>query len=129
MKKIGLKNGYVVVPDECIVIRDTRTENANYAAAIVERYQTIPHYLVLSDEPLDYTMQYDSDIIIAVWGRYYPQLWSVWHAEVDAIKDADGRLLNSKEWDASPRLCMFPIPEVQNQDKLYLGFGIIRKEK
>lgn len=129
MKKIELSNGHVVVPDECIVMRDTRTENANYAAAIVERYQTIPRYLFLSDEPLDYTMQYDTDLIIAVWGRYYPQLWNVWHAEVDAVLDEEGRMQNAKEWDASPRLCMFTIPEVKNESELYLGFGIIRKEK
>lgn len=129
MKKIELSNGYVVVPDECIVMYDTRTEDSKYAAIIAERYQTMPHYLVFSDTPIDSSMQYDADLIFAVWGRYYPQLWTTWFQEVNAVVDEDGRWLNMKEWDDSPRLGLFPIPEVEGENELYLGTGIIRKER
>lgn len=126
MKKVKLKKGCVVVPDKCVVMYDSRTENSNYAAIIAEKHQTIQRYLVFSEYPLDYSTEIEEDLIFFAWGKYYPQLRSVWLSEVNAIFDEDGRLLNAKEWDDSPRLGLFPVKEVTDENNLICGTGIIR---
>lgn len=57
-KEIVLKTGVAIVPEEFMVIEETRTDNADYAGVIAEKQGTIPHYVVFSEKPLVQSQQW-----------------------------------------------------------------------
>lgn len=125
-KKIELINGYVVVPDDCIVVEETKTDKSDYAAVVAEKNGTLSHYLVFSEKNIsDYTIKEEKNLY-AYLGTLYPEVEEVRKKEVEA-EFKDGVVVNAEEWKAAPRLGLFPIPEVKDMEDLYLETGIIRK--
>lgn len=127
MKRINLKNGFAVVPDDCIVVDQTKTESSDYAGIVVEKNGTIPHYLVFFDHPVSECTDDDVDSVFAFLGRQYPEVEKVRKREIKA-KFRNGRLVNAEEWKAAPCLGLFTIREVSSMNDLYFGTGIIREE-
>lgn len=127
IQKINLIHGYVVVPDDYIVVEQTKTDKSDYAAIVAEKNKSLPHYLIFSDKSIsDYYME-DVDKLYAYLGMLYPKVEEVRKKEVNAVFK-NGVMVNAGEWKAAPRLGLFPINEVKGMDDLYLDTGIIRKE-
>ena len=126
-KKIQLLNGMVMVPNDFITLKATITESANYAGVVAEKNGSLPHFLVLSEKPINEMTAKDEDRIYDMCCEVYPETADVRSNEIEAIFDDNGRLTNTDEWMKSPRLGIFGIMEVKGEDDLNLDTGIIRR--
>lgn len=128
-RKIKLQNGYLVVPENFVVLEKSVTEKADYAGVVEEKNGNVPHYVFLSEIPVsEYTAE-DEERIYALCGEVNPEVISLREQEIDLQYDANGNILNATEWQLAPRFGAFVIPEVASEEELYLGTGIIRKER
>lgn len=126
-QKIKLLNGTVVVPDDCIVVEETKTEKSNYVGIVAEKNGTLPHYLIFSDMPIsDFSVE-DEDALYVKLGQLFPEVENVRQQEVEAVFD-DDVVVNADEWKEAPRLGLFPVREAKDMDNLYFDTGILRKE-
>lgn len=126
MKKINIINATVIVPDDHIIVGQTLTDHSAYAGIIEERHGTIPKYQVCSDIPVGDLTNEEVDELYELVARLYPEVRAVLDNEVDVVYDASGNITNAAEWDATPRLGLFPVPDVPDIDHLHNGTGIIR---
>lgn len=123
-KRINLVNGFLVVPEEVIVV-EVQNGNADYAGILAERTGRLPHYAILLDRPITELEAEEEEDLFAYIGRIYPEIAEVHAKEVSAVIE-NKTVLNAAEWQRSPRLGLFAVPEVADEDHLYLGTGIIR---
>ena len=126
-KQIALKTGIVIVPEDFIVIEETRTDNSDYAGVIAERQGTLPHYVVLSDKPIGSISAIEEDAIYEECSKIYPEIGEVLSKEVEAAFDEDGNLENVQDWLSSVRLGLFGIPDKNEDEELYCGTAIYRR--
>lgn len=126
-KQIALKTGIVIVPEDFIVIEETRTDNSDYAGVIAERQGTIPHYIVLSDKPIDTISAIEEDAIYEECSKIHPEIGEILNQEVEASFDEDGNLENSQDWLSSVRLGLFGIPDKKQGEELFCGTAIYRE--
>ncbi len=126
MQKIKLIHGFVVVPDDYIVVKQTKTDKSDYAAIVAEKNKSLPHYLIFSDKSISDYSREDVDKLYAYLGMLYPKVGEVRKKEVKAVFK-NGVMVNADEWKAAPRLGLFSIHEVKDMDDLHLDTGIIRK--
>lgn len=127
IKEINLFHNIVVVPDDFIIVEQTKTEYSDYAGIVAEKNGTLPHYLVFSEKCFsDYSAE-DEDRLYNYLGELYPEVAEVRKQEVEAVFQ-DGLVVNADEWKEAPRLVLFPIREVKDLDHLYFGTGILRKD-
>lgn len=129
MKKINIINGTVIVPDDHIMVGQTITDHSAYAGVIEERHSTIPKYLVCSDIPVGELTNDEVDELYDFVGRIYPEVRAVLDAQVDAIRDTEGNVINGTEYEAAPMLCIYPVPDVPDMDHLHNGTGIVRESE
>ena len=127
-KRIPILNGTVVVPDDCIIVEDTKTEVSNFAGIVAEKNCTLPHFLVFSDTPISGYSVADEDRLYEYLGNLYPEIDEVRKNEVIPIYDEDGNVVNKNEWNSAPRLGLFPVLEVKDMNDLFFDTGILREE-
>lgn len=126
-QEIALKTGIVIVPEDFIVIEETRTDNSDYAGVIAERQGTIPHYVVLSDKPIGSITAIEEDAIYEKCSKIHPEIEEVLGKEVEAAFDEDGNLENTQDWLSSVRLGLFGIPDKKQGEEMFCGTGIYRR--
>lgn len=124
--EMKLLDGKLVFMGDFILLKETVTKNANYAGVIAEKKGTLPHFIFLSEKPINKLKPEEEEKIFDLCCKAYPRAAFVREKEVEAIFDAEGRLLNTKAWMKSPRLGIFGVLEVENENSLFLGTGIIR---
>lgn len=76
-KQIALKTGIVIVPEDFIVIEETRTDNSDYAGVIAEKQGTIPHYVVFSDKPIGSISAIEEDAIYERCSKVHPEIGEI----------------------------------------------------
>lgn len=126
-KQVALKTGVVVVPEDFIIIEESRTDNSDYAGVIAERQGSIPHFVVLSDKPINKILALEEEVIYEKCGELYPEIKRIASQEVEAVFDEKGEINNSDEWLKSARLGLFGIPDMQEGEELYCGTAIYRR--
>ncbi len=124
-KSFTLLQGSVLVPEDFIVVKQTKTEASNYAGIVAEKNGSLPHYLVFSDTPISEYSAEDEDRLYAMLEEIYPEVAEVRKQEVEAVFE-DGKVVNAEEWKSAPRLGLFAVNEVQDMNHLYFGTGIVR---
>ena len=76
-KEIVLKTGVAIVPEEFMVIEETRTDNADYAGVIAEKQGTIPHYVVFSEKPISAITAMEEERLYDKCSKIYPEIGQV----------------------------------------------------
>lgn len=127
-KKIPLLDGTVVVPDDCIVVDQTKTAASNFAGIVAEKNSSLPHFLVLSETPISGYSISAENRLYEYLGNIFPEIEEVRKHEVKPIFNEKGTLINSEEWRKTPRLGLFPVLDVTDMDDLFFDTGIIREE-
>ncbi len=125
--KIEVLHGYVIVPGDYIVVDKTRTPSSDYAGVISEKKRTLPHFLVFFDKPVHEQPPGTEDKLLEVCEEVFPGVLAVRAGEVEPVFDDAGMVVNGEEFKNSSRLGLFPVPEVPDEENLYLGTGIIRR--
>lgn len=127
IKQISIKTGVVIVPEDFIVIEETKTDNSDYVGVIAERQGTIPHYVVFSDKPIGSISPVEVDAIYEKCSKIHPEIGEVLMQEVEASFDEEGNLKNPQEWSSSVRLGLFGIPDRRQGEELFCGTAIYRE--
>lgn len=123
MKKMYLKDGYVVFPDGWIVVNPEASERSRYAYVIetVDLYNQfkMPHFIFFDDDTIDHVEQ-KRNSIFAEASRMYPRLNDILDKEVTPVygkEDSYGirPLLNSDEYNHAPKVLIFKIADAGNE--------------
>lgn len=125
-KKIELVHGFLAVSEESTIVMEGAADAADYAGVVAERNGTIPHIIVLLDKPVTDLSAEEEEAVYEHIGSLYPKVAEALAEEVAAV--LNGQAISNAEWQKSRRLGLFAIPEVPDEDHLYLGTGIIREE-
>lgn len=128
-KEISLKTGTLIIPENFIVIEETRTDNSDYAGVIAEKHRTIPYYVVFSDKPISLLTAEEEEAIYAKCCKICPAIKDVLSREITAVLDEKGNLENKQEWLASVRLGLFEIPDKKQGEELFLGTAVYRRRE
>lgn len=115
VKKINLKNGYVMCPNNFILLNPEEAENHEYAGVIECRNSSkygIPHAMFFCD--YRYGREYPKefcDMMIQKFCEKFEKFKKIVELQVDPIYDPDnpGLLLNSDEWMESPEIGFFAV--------------------
>lgn len=115
MKKIPIKNGYLICPTDYIIINPEDAENMEYAGVIECRNSDkfgIPHLLFFTNKK--YNSEYDSlyeDSILHQCCKIYPRFSEIMDMQVTPIDDPEkpGFTLNAKEWMNAPTIGFFHV--------------------
>lgn len=126
-KQIALITGVLVVPDNFIVVEETRTDKSDYAGVIAAKFGSIPHYVVFLDKPVYTISDAESDRIYEICGNLYPDIRRIHTNEVKEIFDNSGKIINSREWMNSERLGIFGIPDKKVDQELFCDTAIYRR--
>lgn len=125
-KMVKLVHGILVVSEDFIVVKGKKTEKSDYAAVLAERSGGIPHYVILLDKPLWEMTDDEQGDVYRQCGMVYPEIAALMVGKTPAVIE-NGRIKNVTEWQMSSRLGLFNVPEVEDENHLYLNIGIIRE--
>ena len=126
-KKIELKTGVVIVPENFIVIEETKTAKTDYAAVIAEKQGTLPHYVVFLEKPVEEMTVREEETIFETCSKNYPEIKETLNEEIEPTFDEQGRIENIEEWFKSVRIGMFGIPDKKQGEKTFCGTAIYRR--
>lgn len=126
-QRIMLQNGTVIVPKDYIFIEETASRRANYAGVVAEKNGSIPYFFFLSEKPIAEMKEADEEKIYELCSQLDARVGKIHKQEVEAEFDENGRLKNAKKWLDSPRLGIFAVPEVNDENDLHHGVGLIRE--
>ncbi len=121
-------NGKVVVPEGTIILDEQYARLAKYAGVVAEKNGTLPHIAFFSEKPISALGESEEDEIYARCAAVCPKIVEILAAQIEAEYDENGRVTNGEAWNRAPRLGIFGIPEVKDEDSLFHGFGLIREE-
>lgn len=124
--RIKLKTGYLLYDSNEYILINSTTEDIDYAGVIEVVNSKIPHYILLSNSPLDLSV-YEEDELIDMLCMAVPELQGIREKEVKPIFTSKGVLKNLHEWICSPKICIFPIKEIGSEKELVNGVGILRR--
>lgn len=119
MQKISLKNGYLLIPEDWIIVNPEVSTSTNYAAVIEcrnFRKYNVPHFVYLNN--IKYEKDYDDNFE----KEFYKMCTTIWpqFKEIEKlsnsnqpIEDPDnkGKYLNIKEHLSAPIIGIFSIVE------------------
>ena len=124
--RIKLKTGYLLYDsNEYILINST--EDIDYAGIVEVVNADISHYIFLSSSPLEYLTHQEEDEVIDMLCMKIPELQGIREKEVKPIFTSQGKLKNLHEWIVTPKICIFPVKEVDNEMQIINKVGIIRR--
>lgn len=114
MKKVDVKNGYVICPKEWIVVNADKNDEYEYAGCVEIRNGgvNIPHFLFLAPvkNAYDYSNAFISEID-ELCKRAYPEYGRILEQQVEPKMDPNnmGKVLNLDEWRKAPKVGYFSI--------------------
>lgn len=115
MLKVPILNGTLICPDDVILINPEKASCSAYACIIECRNSNkynIPHFVFFSNIQFvgDYDVTYEK-IIYVECQKVYPRFGEILSKQVEPIYDPDnpGFLLNFKEWNQAPTICLYDI--------------------
>ncbi len=99
-KTINLKTGILFIPEEFVLIKETQTDNADFAGIVANKAGAKTHYVVLSEKSINSLNDSEEGELIEI--------------------------VKQKEHDSESVYGLFAVPEVENPCDLFLGTGIVR---
>lgn len=117
MKKIAMKDGYLIIPKEWIVLNEEDAMYCRYAGVVECRNSAkygIPHFVFFTHAK--YGRDYDTDLINEMCCDAWPKFKDIMAQQVEPIKDPEkpGEYLNVQEHLASPYIGHFSIDEADS---------------
>lgn len=125
MNRIRLKTGVLIIPDEAIIADTTMTENVDYAGIVIDRDGQVPWLIILSESPLIKLSFEDEDALVLGAISDMPDYKVIRSEEADRVFE-DGIWINQLDWNETFRLRFHMVPEVEDEEHLIHGVGIVR---
>ena len=126
MMKFDLKNGKVVVASkDFMVAEETLTATAKFAGIIADKREEVPHLIFFSEKPVNELGCEEEDELLDKLVANHPEFLEIRKTEIP-LKCVGKDGVSPEEWAAKMRLGMFAVPEVEDEQHLFNGVGIIR---
>lgn len=113
MKKIKLKDGYLICPENWILLNQDDCNSCSYAAAVEIHNATLPYFIWINNyEKADEYTEQDCSTVQKLCEEAYPDFKKmVSDKMIDPIPDPDhpGNYLNLNEWLAAPSIGIYSI--------------------
>jgi hypothetical protein len=113
MKKVPLKNGYLVCPENWIILNPKACESCSYAAAIEVHNAVLPYFIWINNHSnADEFTDQDFSTVQKLCEEAYPDFKEmVSDKMIDPIPDPahPGAYLNLTEWMAAPSIGIYSI--------------------
>jgi len=123
MRKIIIKNGYITIPTDWILLNPDEAKNCTYAAVVECRYSEkygIPHFLHFNNKKYgkDFDPEYE-DFVSNLCVKAWPKFQDIIDRQVTLVADpADpSQYLNGDEYSSCPKIGVFHVYE--KGDPLY----------
>lgn len=137
MVRYPMLDGYLICPDNWIIVNPDEAERSTYAFVIECRNAgeyKIPHLLVFINRKSSYDYSdLEKKVFLSECCKVYPRFSDILALQVDPIDDPDhpGCTLNAKEWLEAPNIGYFDIyvqgdPEFSAGYKPVLGARIVK---
>lgn len=126
-KKVELKTGYVIIPDDWILLNPEDAKNCMEVDVVECRHSEeygIPHFVYFTN---DYKNE-DETVIEELCVKAYPKFREIMDMQVKPLRNSDGKgkILNAEEYMASPTIGHFPLPEKSENSNPPFGAMIVR---
>ena len=123
--KIRLKQGYVICPSNTKVYVDSDGLRPNYATVLTEKNRLLPPKLILLIKPLEEYSDREIEALLD-WIELLDPVVKELRQRSLALANKSVQSITEDEWNATPCLGFFPVPEVTDIKDGIAGFGIIR---
>lgn len=125
-KTIEMKTGIVVVDsDEIQIAEETLTPLVDFAGIVADKKGEVPYILFFSETPVEKYNCREEDEVLDKLVSIRPEYQKVRETEIslEAVGKKDATL---ETWARAMRLGIFAIPNVEDENHLDHGVGIIR---
>lgn len=135
LKRVKLKNGYLVFDSDYFLlineknILSEKNSEQNFAGVIEVKNADMPHYLFLSNTPLNDLSYQEEEQLIDLLCNIVPELQDIRKQEVKPEFTSAGVLRNMHQWIVSPLILIYEIQELEDEQQLANNnnVGIIRR--
>ena len=123
MKKMMLKNGYCIFPNDWIILGNIcgEPEDCMYAGVVESRNSAIygiPHFLFFCDKK--YAREYDEELKAKVYAeceRVFPQFKKLFNMQINLTIEEEKDMDKMAEWEKAPCFGLFHL--VEKGDPMY----------
>lgn len=132
MKRVDLESGYVIFPNDWIVIDYRDPKKCKYVGVVSVRNgeeYNVPIFLFFSDVKINALTKGDEDDIMMRCREKYPDFAKIQSLQVTPAYSSTGTMLNYDFWDRAPIIGIFPIFEYGKNTSYPYGAMIIRETK
>lgn len=129
MKKIEINGGYVIFPNDWVVVDEASAKNCKYVGVVEVRNgikYKCPHFVLFSEIPI---VEFDNniqDIFLDRCEIAYPDFRRIRAMQVKPVYDENNHMLNAQLWEQAPTIGVFEIP-VYGQDTSFPAGAMIIK--
>lgn len=132
MNKIEMAKGYVIYPDDWIVLDYQKPEWCEYAGVVSIRNNhvyNVPIFLFFSNTKIKDLSEEEEADIFRKCEEKYPDFKKILAMQVTLAYDSEGRLLNGELWDKAPTIGIFHIAEYGKNENYPYGAMVIPEDK
>lgn len=119
LRIIDIKDGYVIIPNDWIIVNEELAKNSRYVGVIEVRNgakYNMPHFVYFSEKPINRMSQEEDDYIDKICIRLYPDYAKALCQYVAPQYNSDGEMINMEEVLAAPVAGHFEIPEYRKDE-------------
>lgn len=129
MRVFNLLTGKVVIAnsENIEVATETMTPKADYAGIVADKLGEVPHILFFSETPVNKYSCQDEDTMVDMLAATRPSIGDARKTEIP-MEAVDGAKITLEDWALTMRLGIFAVPDVKDEQHLFSGVGIIRRE-
>ncbi|MBQ8165310.1 MAG: hypothetical protein IJZ94_05800 [Clostridia bacterium] len=112
MKKIKIIDGYVIVPNDWIVVENRIPAECKYVGVIEifnNNIYKVPHFVFFSDCPISQITEFEQDIIFTCCEEVYPDFRKIRSMQLKPIYDENKNMLNAELYIKAPIIGLFQI--------------------
>lgn len=131
MKKIDIFDGYVIFPNDWIIIENQNPNDSNFVGVIEVRNAkkyNIPHFLFFSKFPIRKLSAFDEKIILEHCENAYSDFKKIISMQVEPVYDNNNNILNIESWREAPHIGFFQIGEY-GRDSVFPANAMIIRNK
>lgn len=129
MRRIDIADGYVIFPEEWIVIKYNAPQLCRYVGVVETmngaKYKA-PHFLLFSEKPINQIPEAEVKKIMQYCCDEYEPFKNILEQEIPAQYDSSNHLLNQDEWMAAPHPGLFSIADYGTAQNYPCGAMVVR---
>lgn len=132
MKKIKMKNGYLICPEDWIVVNNYNPLGCEYAGVVETKNgakYNVPHFVFFLPKEIHRMDDNDIERVNEKCINAYYDFKRILGMEVSPVFNKEHKLLNAEAWMNSPHPGYFPIPVYGESDSYLYGAMVVRNEK